>query len=376
MGLVGRLEDLALPDILQIISLTQKTGKLTLTRREGSGVIVFKNGKIIYAASDSIRETLGNLLVCDKLITEAILMSALEVQHRSEGGKRLGTILVEKGYLRQDALEKIVRRHAEAVMFEFLMWRKGFFKFDVAEIPDGAEVEVDAKDFLLDEGLDADRLRLEGLKRLEEHKREPAAPDARPSEAPAGEATGQSRSILALLKALLAGVRAPNFASEVPPTMMRLGAEVVERGVLFRLTKAGICAVSQFGMETNGGGNEDTVKKIVIPLNQPSLLTEVTSSRQTYRGQLQTTAWNDFLIKKLGGPAPKEVIAVPLIVDGNVAMIFYGDDGGKSRPIGEVEGLEVFMSQVGLAIEKEDLAKKVESLEQGGGPAGRATARR
>jgi hypothetical protein len=367
MGLVGRLEDLALPDILQIISLTQKTGKLTLTRREGSGVIVFKNGKIIYAASDSIRETLGNLLVCDKLITEAILMSALEVQHRSEGGKRLGTILVEKGYLRQDALEKIVRRHAEAVMFEFLMWRKGFFKFDVAEIPDGAEVEVDAKDFLLDEGLDADRLRLEGLKRLEEHKREPAAPDARPSEAPAGEAAGQSRSILALLKALLAGVRAPNFASEVPPTMMRLGAEVVERGVLFRLTKAGICAVSQFGMETNGGGNEDTVKKIVIPLNQPSLLTEVTSSRQTYRGQLQTTAWNDFLIKKLGGPAPKEVIAVPLIVDGNVAMIFYGDDGGKSRPIGEVEGLEVFMSQVGLAIEKEDLAKKVESLEQGGG---------
>jgi hypothetical protein len=134
--------------------------------------------------------------------------------------------------------------------------------------------------------------------------------------------------------------------------------------VLFRLTKAGICAVTQFGMETNGGQNDDTVRKIVIPLNQPSLLTEVNTSRQTYRGRLQPTAWNDFLVKKLGGPAPQEVIAVPLIVDGNVAMIFYGDDGGKSRPIGEVEGLEVFMSQVGLAIEKEDLAKKVESLEQ------------
>ena len=46
MGLVGRLEDLALPDIFQVISLTKKTGKLTLTRREGTGVVVFKDGQI------------------------------------------------------------------------------------------------------------------------------------------------------------------------------------------------------------------------------------------------------------------------------------------------------------------------------------------
>ncbi len=367
MGLVGRLEDLALPDILQIIALTQKTGKLTLTRREGSGAIIFKGGKVIYAASDSIHETLGNLLVNEKLITESILMSALELQHRAEGGKRLGIILVEKGYIRQDALEKIVREHVERVAYEFLVWRKGFFKFDVFEIPPGTEIEVDAKDFLLAEGLDANSLRLEGLKRLEQQKRDGVKPaEGRGAEGGAGSSAQQPTSILGLLKAVLAGVRSPGFITEVPSTLMRLAAEIVSRGVLFRITKAGICGVSQFGMDPNGGNPDDTVKKVVIPLNQPSLLTEVVGSGQTYQGKLQQTAWNEFLVKKLGGQAPQDVVAVPLVVGGDVAMIFYGDNGGKNKPIHDVEGLELFMSQVGLALEREDLTRRLESLEQGG----------
>jgi hypothetical protein len=364
MGLVGRLEDLALPDILQIIALTQKTGKLTLTRREGSGVVIFKGGHVIYAASDSIRDTLGNLLVCEKLLTEAILMSAMEVQHRTEGGKRLGAILVEKGYLRKEALEKVVKGHVEKVMYEFLVWRKGFFKFDVFDIPEGGEIEVDAKDFVLADGLDTNYLRLEGLKRLEQQKRDTAAADAAGEAGPAAEPGQQGRSILGLLKAVLAGVRSPSFASEVPPTLMRLAAEIVERGVLFRLTKAGICGMTQFGMAVNGGQPDETVKKIVIPLNQPSVLSDVNTSRQTYRGRLPQTAWNEFLVKKLGGPAPREVVAVPLVVDGEVAMIFYGDDGAKERAIRDAEGLELFMLQAGLALEKDNLLRKVESLEQ------------
>jgi hypothetical protein len=184
---------------------------------------------------------------------------------------------------------------------------------------------------------------------------------------PAGEPT----TLLALLKAVLAAVRAPGFASEVPPMLLRLAGEIVARGALFRITKAGICGVSQFGMEQNGGNPDDTVKKVVIPLNQPSLLNDVVSSRQTYRGKLPQTAWNEFLIKKLGGPPPEDVVVIPLVVDGSAAMVFYGDGGPGNDPIREVEALEVFMNQVGLAIEKEELAKRVEAAEPGGKRTGR-----
>ena len=168
MSLVGRLEDLALPDIFQIISLSKKTGRLTLTRREGTGIILFQNGQVIYAASDSARETLGNILVCNRFITEATLMVALEAQHKASGDPLLGTILVEKGYLTRDVLDVCIRQQIERVIFEFLSWRKGFFKFELLEVEALDDLHVEARDFLLAPGLNPDYLVLESARRLDE----------------------------------------------------------------------------------------------------------------------------------------------------------------------------------------------------------------
>jgi len=370
MGLVGRLEDLALPDIFHIISLTRKTGKLTLTRREGTGVVVFSNGEVIYAASDSVRDTLGNILVCQKLITESILIAAMEAQHRSPTGKRLGTILVEKGYLTKEMLQKVIQQQIEKAIYEFLAWKNGFFKFDVSDVPEGKEVDVDVKDFLLDEGLSSDYLLLEGMKRLDEQKREQALkntqprPEAAPRKAAKEEPLEPQGESLGPLKAVLSGIRSPTFASEVTLTLMRFAAEIVNRGVLFCLTKDGIRGMGQFGININGGHPDELVRRMLVPVNQPSILAEVNATRKTFRGKLQKTAWNDYLVKQLGGSVPQEVIAVPMIVSGRVVMIFYGDDLPKNRPIREVEGLELVMIHAGLAMEKNILEKKIESLEQ------------
>ena len=70
MGLSGKLEHLGLPDVFQILHLSKKSGRLLLTRREGAGMIIFREGQIIYAASDSVRDTLGNILVSEKALTE------------------------------------------------------------------------------------------------------------------------------------------------------------------------------------------------------------------------------------------------------------------------------------------------------------------
>ena len=168
MGLVGQLEDLALPDIFQILSLSRKTGRLTLTRREGSGMIIFKEGLVIYAASDSVRDTLGNILVCQRHLTENALMAALEIQHSSPNGKRLGIILVEKGFVTPEVLEHAVRHQIERVIFDFLTWEAGFFKFDILDIKNEEDFQVDTKDFLFKAGINPQYLVLEGMRRLDE----------------------------------------------------------------------------------------------------------------------------------------------------------------------------------------------------------------
>lgn len=370
MGLVGRLEDLALPDIFQIISLTKKTGKLTLTRREGTGMIIFRDGQIVYASSDSIRETLGNILVCQKLITESTLIAAMEVQHRSPAGKRLGALLVEKRYLTEETLEKVVRQHIERVVYEFIAWKTGFFKFDVLNLHRDSEVEVDAKDFLLQTGLNAEYLVLEGLRQLDEQEKERALKDGRPQPegapraAAAEESPAQKRRTLRTLKAVLSGMRSPSFTAEITLTLMRYTAEIVSRGVLFALTKDGIIGMGQFGIELNGHSPDDQVRRLKIPHDQPSVLSWVIEKRQIYRGRLEKTTWNDYLVLQLGGAVPQEVIAVPMIVNGSVVVIFYGDNVPTNRPIGETDGLELFMIQAGLAMEKSLLERKIEAFEQ------------
>ena len=49
MSLVGNLEDLSLGDLLQIVSLSQKSGVLALESAAGKGLIVFRAG-LVYAA--------------------------------------------------------------------------------------------------------------------------------------------------------------------------------------------------------------------------------------------------------------------------------------------------------------------------------------
>ena len=69
MSLVGNLEDLPLADILQIVSLSKRTGILTIETEEGKNIIVFKHGLIISAACPSPK-----IKILDKFFWNASLL--------------------------------------------------------------------------------------------------------------------------------------------------------------------------------------------------------------------------------------------------------------------------------------------------------------
>ena len=168
MSLVGKLDEVELPELLQAIADAQKTGKLKLTRRDREGIIVFRQGMIVYAASSSARQTLGNLLLCERFIDKAQLTMALELQHLSQQEQRLGTILREMDAVDEETLERIVYLQTEKVILEFMSWKSGFFKFDPVELTNYGEIEVDAADFLIREGLQTDSVLSDLAAQLEE----------------------------------------------------------------------------------------------------------------------------------------------------------------------------------------------------------------
>ena len=372
MSLCGTLQDLPIPDLLQMIAANRKTGRLVLTRRDGHGVIAFRNGKIIYAASNSVRETLGNILLHERLITESTLLEALERQSRAAEEKRLGPVLVEMGALDEATMERVVRGQTQRVVSEFLRWKSGFAKFEVLHIPDHGEVEVDARDFLLEAGLNADELLLgifgqrdpridtseldmsQVLRRAPwvpgPAEQEPARPEPPPDPKPPSFAS---------LKSIMSEIRSPAFTGEVSLGILRYAARSFTRGVLFARGFDCFQGMGQFGV-----GSKVPVREIRIPINEPSLFLEVFERKEAYRGPLDNRYWNVHLGRQLGGPMPREVVAIPMIVDSSVVLVFYGDNVPDNAPIGPTDDLELLMIEGGLVIEKALLETRLKSFEE------------
>jgi hypothetical protein len=345
MSFVGKLGEFQLADLLQIISNGHKSGKLSLARRDTQGVIVFRQGKIIYAASSSARETLGSLLIAQGLISEQDLVDALDLQQRASEEKRLGTILVDQGLLAVEDLERVIKGQVENVLLQFMGLEEGFFKFEPVEIADHGEVGVDTEDFILQEGLRADHVLLDLATALDEATATETAPDTGGEEATS-------------LKSIMSEIRSPEFTGEVTVRILEFAKNLFNRGLLFIHLKGNLQSASQFGLDVGTGDSP----QVEIPLDRPSLFTEVIESKTAHRGPLELTEGNLNFIGQLGGVMPTEAAVLPLIVDDEVLLVLYGDNSPGNAPLGSLEPLEILLNQTGLAMEKRMLEERIERL--------------
>jgi hypothetical protein len=385
MSLVGRLEDLALPDIFQIISLSKKTGTLIVRSRKGTGMVVFKNGQVIQAASDSIRDSLGNMLVSQGMLDEAALSRALALQKR-QSDMPLGMILVEMGAVSTQTLETVVRKQIEEIIYDLLAWEEGFFNFELGDIAPKDKIEIDTQEFLLKSGISAEYLLMEGTRILDERRKDekkhgastprPVAPPLKPAAShhvsyePAKEEfrtrieKEEPRREITALKSMFDELRFPTATAEVTLLILRYASEVVNRAVLFMVKKDEVRGLGQFGIELKGRSADQVVRNIKIPLNKQSLFLSVIETRRSYLGRLDPNECNSYLITELGGTMPETVLAIPLVVDGKVALIVYGDNVPEGKTIRGMDTLEIFMNQAGMALEKALLEKRLAELQK------------
>lgn len=392
MSLVGRLEDLALPDIFQIISLSKKTGTLVVRSRKGTGIVVFRSGQVIQAGNDTIRDSLGNILVSQGMIDSAALAAALGIQ-KSTPQKPLGMILVESGAVSAKTIEQVVRQQIEEIISDLLGWEEGFFNFELGDVDSQDKIEVDTQDFLLKSGLSTEYLLMESTRILDEKRNHqarktpalppktplspaapppsPAAPVVRSSSEPAKEEfrarieTAEPTKQITTLRSMFDELRFPTATAEVTLLILRYSSEVVNRAILFMVKKDEVRGLGQFGIELEGGRSADqVVRNIRIPLSADSLFRTVVETRRTYLGPLEPTDSNHFLVNAVGGIMPDAVLAIPLTVDHKVALIVYGDNLPEKKAIQGVETLEIFMNQAGMALEKALLERKIAELQK------------
>jgi hypothetical protein len=127
MGVSGTLKSMLPGDLLQWLSLGQKTGTLLLRNKAVEKKIFFKNGRVISSASNDPREYLGQFLMSHGYLTEPELMKAMEVQMQS--GILLGKILVMIDVINETDLHRLMRLKAEEEIYDIFLWQDGEFQF-------------------------------------------------------------------------------------------------------------------------------------------------------------------------------------------------------------------------------------------------------
>jgi len=58
------------------------------------------------------------------------------------------------------------------------------------------------------------------------------------------------------------------------------------------------------------------------------------------------------LLEQLGGGPVSDGVLLPLLSNDHVVAVLYGDNGKSTSPVGDTRGLEIFLGEVGIALEK------------------------
>ncbi len=350
MALEGYLEDLGIRDILQILSLSKKSGTLTLKGTQGVGVVSFLNGQVIRASSSLFPETLGQLLRKNSIVTEGQVEEALTLQKKLNLHQPLGQILIDEFQIASAEIEKIVATQIEKIIFSFFSWVEGSFSFQLEEMKTFGSAHLNPLDFMLEKGLSSQRLVVKGEKVIElggEDKLDDEVIEHELNE----KKNQQRRYGLDLLRGMLAELEHPELGGGIILLILRYVSEIMDRAIVFDVRGNQLVGLGQFGLDRLDVASDEILRKMSLPVDPGSLFSQVIRDKVAVRAALKNTPAEQCLKNFLDG-VPEQVFLAPLVSDGEVVALLYGDNFLGDHSLPATNAFEVFLSQAGVAMEQ------------------------
>jgi len=164
--LAGDLSSFNLADIFTLLAMGKKTGVLRLTRGAEARTLAWQGGEIVFARSNSVRNSLGNFLARKGIITpEQNALSAAKIDETTRHGK----VLVRMGFLSADQLHWAVKQQVLEIIYSLFHWRSGLFEFVEGPIESQEKITL---------SMSTTRIIMDGIHRLDEWtKMRDAIPD-------------------------------------------------------------------------------------------------------------------------------------------------------------------------------------------------------
>ncbi len=151
-GLHGKLEELGLDEILQIIGVSRRTGKLSLKSRGREAVLEFRDGLLVRISSTGFTESLGELLVKNGSVSPEVVKQALSIQQQERFKERIGSILHNRFNVDLQMIEQTVREQIHNVLMTLFTWTDGTFDCSQTDVETVDAAYLDPLQLILEMG--------------------------------------------------------------------------------------------------------------------------------------------------------------------------------------------------------------------------------
>jgi hypothetical protein len=122
---------MSIADLIQWGRTAQRTGYLRLEDRRGKEIqIVFRDGRIVFSASNDRRESWGNYIKHLGFVTQDDVEAAFKIKEST--GASVASILVRQGMISHDQATATLTQKTIEDLCDVFLWPDGDFKFEPA----------------------------------------------------------------------------------------------------------------------------------------------------------------------------------------------------------------------------------------------------
>jgi CheY-like chemotaxis protein len=194
-------------------------------------------------------------------------------------------------------------------------------------------------------------------------KAPPRKAEARSEAAAAAPPVESASRPFEFLKRRLVELRQGGDANEIAMLVMKVAREFFERSLLFLVKNGEARGLGGFGVAPRDETLNLLARQITVPLAEPSLIRDVIRERRTFNGPPPSDRWLGHVMGKIGRFQSKGVTLLPLVAHRETIALVFGDNPESGRETGDLEPLEVFVQQAGIALENVFLQKKLQAAE-------------
>ncbi|MDM8519128.1 DUF4388 domain-containing protein [Anaerolineales bacterium HSG6] len=161
MALKGNLKDFSTTQLLNLVNLARKTGKLNISQDGSSAYLYFKEGRLVHATNSSDGGYLMAMLVkTGKLTREQA--GVANKKSSSSSDKVVGKYLMDSKLVTREDIVQGVKDYMLEIVYDLFTWNLGDFFFEQNSLPSGNRITMP---------LNLDNVILEGSRRIQESDR-------------------------------------------------------------------------------------------------------------------------------------------------------------------------------------------------------------